>query len=338
VRTEPSGKARCRLPGCVKAVKQSKSTSGFRIRKGRRTGNDNLVAFLFLSPFLATFGVFLAYPLVYSFYLSLNKVTRLVNVFENLSFVGFENFVDLARDGLFRWSLLMTLYYAGLMVPLGIAASLLLAVLLNNKLKLHNLFRTAFFLPYVLDLFVVGIVWTFIYSPHFGLLTRFFEALGIHFFSEQGFLGRPGTAMPAVVLVNVLKGAGFGMVLYLAALQNIPDSVYEAADVDGAGWWQKLTRITVPLLRPVTLFMVIVGVVSALNAFAEIYAMTSGGPSVNVVGKAYGATWVTGYYLFDTFYIKLKLGYAAAMSYVLLVIAVAISLVNIRFLRPKMEY
>jgi putative chitobiose transport system permease protein len=144
--------------------------------------------------------------------------------------------------------------------------------------------------------------------------------------------------MPAVVMVNVLKGAGFGMVLYLAALQNIPESVYEAADVDGASWWQKLTRITIPLLRPVTLFMVIVGVVSALNAFAEIYAMTSGGPSVNVSGKAYGATWVTGYYLFDTFYVKLKLGYAAAMSYVLLAIAVTISLVNIRILRPKTEY
>jgi multiple sugar transport system permease protein len=303
-----------------------------------RKANDNLIAFLFLAPFVATFAVFLAYPLFYSFYLSLNKVTRLVNVFENLSFVGLENFRDLASDGLFGWSLLMTLYYAGLMVPLGIAASLLLAVLLNNKLKLHNLFRTAFFLPYVLDLFVVSIVWTFIYSPHFGVLTRILEAIGIRFFSEQGFLGRPETAMPAVVMVNVLKGVGFGMVLYLAALQNIPESVYEAADVDGAGWWQKLTRITIPLLKPVTLFMVIVGVVSGLNAFAEIYAMTSGGPSVNVAGKAYGATWVTGYYLFDTFYVKLRLGYAAAMSYVLLAIAIAISMVNIRLLRPRMEY
>jgi multiple sugar transport system permease protein len=317
---------------------QSGPTAGLFSRLKSQRARDNLSAFLFLSPFLVIFGIFLAYPLFYSFYLSLNKVTRLVNVFENLSFVGFQNFMDLASDGLFGWSLLMTLYYAGLMVPLGIAASLLLAVLLNNKLKLHNLFRTAFFLPYVLDLFVVGIVWTFIYSPHFGILTRILEAVRIGYFSEQGFLGRPETAMPAVVMVNVLKGAGFGMVLYLAALQNIPESVYEAADVDGATWWQKLTRITIPLLKPVTLFMVIVGVVSALNAFAEIYAMTSGGPSVNVGGKAYGATWVTGYYLFDTFYVKLQLGYAAAMSYVLLAIAVAISLVNIRILRPKMEY
>ena len=299
---------------------------------------ENVSALVFLSPFIVIFTVFLAYPLFYSFYLSLHKVTVLVNVFDNLTFVGFQNFVALFNDGLFRWSLLMTLYYAALIVPLGIAVSLVLAVLLNNKLRLHRLFRTAFFLPYALDLFVVGIVWTFIYSPHFGVLTRIFEALGINYFSEQGFLGRPATAMPAVVIVNVLKGAGFGMILYLAALQNIPESVYEAADVDGASWWQKLTRITIPLLRPVTLFMAIVGVVAALNAFVEIFAMTTGGPSVNVGERAYGATWVTGYYLFDTFYVRLKLGYAAAMSYVLLAIAVAVSMVNLRILRPKTEY
>ncbi len=299
---------------------------------------DVLSTLVFLSPFLVIFGIFLAYPLFYSFYLSLNKVTSLENVFANLKFVGFGNFVTLFKDHLFWWSLLMTLYYAGLAVPLGIGSSLLLAVLLSSKLRLHNLFRTAFFLPYVLDLFVVAIVWTFIYSPHYGILNRVLESLSIHYFSEQGFLGRAETAMPAVVIVNVLKGAGFGMVLYLAAIQNIPTSIYEAAEIDGASWWQKLRLITIPLLRPITLFMVIVGVTAALNAFVEIYAMTSGGPSVNIGGKAYGATWVTGYYLFDTFYVRLKLGYAAAMSYILLAIAVAISLVNLRLLRTKTEY
>jgi multiple sugar transport system permease protein len=299
---------------------------------------SSLTTAAFLAPFMLIFAVFLAYPLFYSFYLSLNKVTTLVNVFENLKFVGLDNFMSLFRDNLFWWSLLMTLYYAALAVPLGIGSALLLAVLINNKLKLNRLYRTAFFLPYVLDLFVVSIVWTFIYSPHYGILNRILEAAGIHYFAEQGFLGRPETAMPAVVIVNVLKGAGFGMLLYLAALQNIPREVYEAADIDGAGWWTRLRRITLPLLKPVTLFMIIVGVTAALNAFVEVYAMTSGGPSVNLAGRAYGATWVTGYYLFDTFYVKLKLGYAAAMSYVLLVIAVTISLINLRILRPKGDY
>lgn len=304
----------------------------------RAAARENVSAFLFLAPFIVIFGVFLAYPLFYSFFLSLHKETSLVNLFENLRFVGLDNFIVLLRDPLFGWSLLMTLYYAALIVPLGIGASLLLAVLLNNRVRLRSMFRTAFFLPYVLDLFVVGIVWTFIYSPHYGVLNRLFEFFGIGYFSEQGFLGRPATAMPAVVLVNVLKGAGFGMILYLAALQNIPDSVYEAAEVDGATWWQKLRLVTIPLLRPITVFMVVVGVVSALNAFVEVYAMTAGGPSVDVGGRAYGSTWVTGYYLFDTFYVKLKLGYAAAMSYILLAIAVVVSMVNLRVLRPKTEY
>lgn len=290
---------------------------------------------LFILPFLVIFAVFLGYPLLYSFYLSLNRVTSLGNVFKGLQFVGLENFKRLFSDKVFGWSLLMTLYYGGLMVPLGIASSLLLAVLLNSKLKLYKVYRTAFFLPYVLDLFVVSIVWTFIYSPHFGILNRILSSIGITYFVKSGFLGNPYTAMPAVVLVNVLKGAGFGMVLYLAALQSIPQSVYESAEVDGASWWQKLTKITMPLLQPVTVFMIVVGVVSALNAFVEIYAMTSGGPSINIGGRAYGATWVTGYYLFDTFYVRLDLGYAAAMSYVLLAIAVAISLLNIRFGRSR---
>jgi multiple sugar transport system permease protein len=295
---------------------------------------ENLTSAAFLGPFIIIFAVFLAYPLFYSFYLSLNKVTTLVNVFENLKFVGLDNFIRLFQDKLFWWSLLMTLYYAALAVPLGIVSALLLAVLINNKLKFNKIYRTAFFLPYVLDLFVVSVVWTFIYSPHYGILTRIFEAVGIHYFAEQGFLGRAETTMPAVVIVNVLKGAGFGMLLYLAALQNIPQEVYEAADIDGAGWWTRLRRITLPLLKPVTLFMIIVGVAAALNAFVEVYAMTSGGPSVNVGERAYGATWVTGYYLFETFYVKLKLGYAAAMSYVLLFIAVTISLINLRILKP----
>jgi multiple sugar transport system permease protein len=182
---------------------------------------------------------------------------------------------------------------------------------------------------------VVGIVWTLIYSPHHGVLVRILESVGITAFSEKGFLGMPGAAMPSVVLANVLKGAGFGMVLYLSAIQNIPESLYEAAELDGASAWQRFRRITLPLLKPITLFMVIVGTIGALNAFVDVYAMTSGGPNVDVGGRALGVTWVTGYYVFDTFYNQWRLGYAAAMSYVLLGLTVIISLANRRFLRAE---
>jgi multiple sugar transport system permease protein len=297
---------------------------------------DNLTAYTFLAPFLIVFLVFLAFPVFYSLYLALHKVPEnSFDIFGGLEFVGFANFAKLLADTKFWWSVLMTLYYAGLIIPSGIAASLVLALLLNNRLKGVAVYRSAFFMPYVLDMLVVGIVWTLIYSPHVGILVRAFEKIGITAFSERGFLGIPGAAMPAVVFVNVLKGAGFGMILYLSAIQNIPRSLYEAAEIDGATGWQSFRRITLPLLRPITLFMVIIGTISALNAFAEVYAMTAGGPNVDVHGRALGATWITGYYVFDTFYNQFRLGYAASMSYVLLALTVVISLVNRRFLRAE---
>lgn len=289
-------------------------------------------AYPFVAPFLAIFLVFIAFPVVYSFYLSAHRVTDLYDVFAGLRFVGLGNFLALFHDRVFWWSLLMTLYYGALSIPAGLAVSLALALLLRRGLRALSFFRGLFFMPYVLDLLVVSIVWTLIYSPHFGVLVRLFEWFGITTFTETGFLGRAGTAMPAVVFVNVLKGAGFGMVLYLAAIHSIPESVYEAADLDGAGRWQKFRYITLPLLKPITFFLVVIGTIAALNAFVEVYAMTEGGPNVDVGGRALGATWVTGYYLYRTFYVDLRLGYAAAMSIVLLVVCVAISLLYARLL------
>ena len=297
---------------------------------------DNLTSYAFLAPFLVVFLVFLAYPVVYSVYLAVHEPPAdSFEAFSNLRFVGLANFVKLLHDAKFGWSVLMTLYYAALIIPSGIVASLALALLLNNRLKAVAVYRSAFFMPYVLDMLVVGIVWTLIYSPHHGVIVRLLESVGVGAFSEKGFLGTPGTAMPAVVLANVLKGAGFGMVLYLSAIQNIPESLYEAAELDGASPWQRFTRITLPLLKPITFFMVVTGTISALNAFVDVYAMTSGGPNVDVGGKALGVTWVTGYHVFDTFYNQWRLGYAAAMSYVLLALTVVISLANRRLLRSE---
>jgi len=296
---------------------------------------DNLTAYAFLAPFLVIFLTFLFYPIFYSLYLSFHRVTDLYDVFGQMKFVGLDNFVRLMHDGQFWWSLLMTLYYGALVIPLGIIVSLILALLLNNRLPFRSLFRSAYFMPYVLDMFVVGLVWVLIYSPHFGVLNRLFMLFGIDAFLEKGFLGNPLTAMPAVALANVLKGSGFGMVLYLAAMGSISPALYEAASIDGAGGWQRFRAITFPLLKPVTLFMIIIGVIAALNAFAEIYAMTEGGPNVEGGGRALGATWVTGYYLFRTFYVSLKLGYAAAISYVLLILTLIISLVNMRLFRTE---
>jgi multiple sugar transport system permease protein/alpha-1,4-digalacturonate transport system permease protein len=237
---------------------RNRETGGARARQTwSRTltarARENLTAYGFLAPFLVVFAVFLVYPVFYSLYLALHQVpTDSFDVFGGLQFVGFRNFAKLFTDVKFWWSVLMTLYYAALIIPSGIAVSLALALLLNNRLRGVAVYRSAFFMPYVLDMLVVGIVWTLIYSPHIGVLVRILEAAGITTFSEKGFLGMSTTAMPSVVFANVLKGAGFGMILYLSAIQNIPRSLYEAAEIDGATPWRRFTAITLPLVKPIT--------------------------------------------------------------------------------------
>lgn len=296
-----------------------------------KSSNETAVSLGFLSPFILLFAVFLIFPIFYSFYLSFFGSPTDYSL-ANLEFVGLKNYQRILGDFQFWWSLMVTAFYGILTIPTGIAASLALALLLDNKLFGKSFFRSAFFLPNVLDMLVVGVIWTLIYAPNYGALaqitTYFFSES--NFFNDPGLLGDPFTALPAVVLAMVLKGAGFGMVLFLAALQNIPSAVYEAADIDGASEWQKFWQITVPLLRPIIVFMGITGVIGALNAFTEIYVMTSGGPQVVVGGDTVGATQVAGYYLYKQFDAG-NYGYAAAISYMLLIITFGITWIQQRF-------
>ena len=297
-----------------------------------RNTSETISSYLFLAPFLLFFAMFLIYPIFYSLYLSFYD-TPTDYTLSNLKWVGLNNYVTIIfSDKKFWWSLLVVGVYGGLSIPLGIGASLALALLLNNKLFGKNFFRSAFFLPNILDMLVVGIIWTLIYAPEFGALAQFSK----YFIGEtdllfkSGLLAKPLTALPAVVIAMVIKGAGFGMVLFLAALQNIPDSVYEAADIDGATQWQQFWLITLPLLRPILFFMVITGVIGSLNAFTEIYAMTAGGPQTVVGGETLGSTTVAGYYLYKQFEAG-RYGYAAAISYILLIITLLITFIQQKF-------
>lgn len=303
-----------------------------------RKTRDTVIAYVFLAPFLAVFSVFLLYPIVYSLMLSFQKNTiysDFYNIFADMRFVGLENYITLLNDPEFWWSLLLTFYYALLTIPAFIGLSLLLALLLNNRLAGKSFFRGAFFLPNVLDMLVIGIIWTLIYAPKYGLLAIVGRSLQIESLADAGLMSNTWTALPAVALAMVLKGSGFGMILYLTAIQNIPQSIYEAAEFDGAGWWDKLRHITWPLVKPITLFLVVTGVLGSLNAFTEIFAMTnSGGPNVSVLGHTVGATRISGFYLFRMFEDG-QYGYAAAVSYVLLIVAIIVSILNVKFLQTK---
>ncbi len=295
---------------------------------------EQISSYIYIGPFLLIFLIFIGFPFVYAFFLSFHQVTSLSDVFGGLKFVGFQNYIDILKDPRFHWSLLVTIYYAALIIPMNIAFSLLLASLMRVPFKLNSVFRTGFFLPYVLDAFVVGVVWTFLLSGRFGIITNLLRPFISETIYRQGFLGTPATAMPSVATAMVLKGGGFGMILYLAAMQNIPKEVYEAASIDGASGIKKFRYITFPLLKPVTTFMVITGLIGAISAFAEFYAMTGGGPTVYKFGMPQGMTKVTGLYLFD-FIQSLKLGKAAALAFILLLITLFISLLYAKLQRSK---
>ncbi len=283
---------------------------------------------LFILPFTVVFLIFLGFPFLYAFYLSFHRITNLLNILSGLKFAGLANYLYILKDPEFYWGVIASLYYGALSIPFGMAVSLGLALLVRPRKPLLKAYRTLFFLPFVLDAFVVGIVWTFLYAPRYGVFTQVLHWL--HLASlDFGVLASPATAMPGVVLAMTLKNAGFGMVLFLAALDQIPREVLEAADIDGATGLRKLWYVTLPQLKPVMLFLVVVGIIGALSAFAEFYAMTGGGPTMFLWGKPVGATKVAGYYLFEHFS-NMRVGIAAATSFVLLLLSLGISLLSMR--------
>jgi len=292
----------------------------------------------FIIPFLLLAVIFLFVPVVYSLYLSFRETglyASWFNEFGGMKFVGFGNYTDLLTSPVFWYSILATFLYAALYIPASIAAALALALALNRKrrLRIQRLFRTLFFLPHVFDVFVLGVIWLLLFNPAGGPLAGFFRLLGIEWFTKNGFVDNPLTILPSIAFAMVLKGMGFGMILFITALHNIPESIFEAADIDGASPRQKLFLVTIPLLRPMILFMIITGLVGVLNGFTEFYALTNatGGPAFSFFGDTVQAARVSGFHMFR-FFDESFYGHAAAMSFLMLALALVVAAINWRLL------
>lgn len=297
---------------------------------------DDLKALCFIAPFMIVFLIFIGYPLFYSLWISFHRVTiysDFYDIFGTMQYVGVANYTKVLTDPAFWWSVLLTFVYAALTIFPGMALSLGLALFLNRKIKGFGLMRSGFFLPNVFDVYVVGVIWLMIYNPQSGPVTALLRFLGI---DAPGMLSNPWTTLPAIAVAMILKNAGFGMILFLTSLNNMNESIFEAADVDGASSWQKLVHITIPMLRPIIFFLTITGMVGTLNAFSEVYAMTddTGGTSLDVGGVTLKSGAISGYYLYKVF-AESMYGEAAAISFVLLVIALGISFISYRVLEPK---
>lgn len=275
-----------------------------RPRMTRRERRALWLGLAFISPWLFGFLVFTAYPVVASLYFSFTDY----NVVSPPRFIGLRNYVDLWQDPLFGITLYNTLYLAAIGIPLALFLSLVIAMLLNTKIRFQGVFRTIYFLPSVVPAVAVALLWRWFLNPDFGPINQALEAVGI---PGPGWLADPAWSKPALILAS-LWGVGGSMVIYLAGLQNVPVELYEAADLDGARRWQRVRYITLPMLSPVILFNLIMGIITSFQAFTSIYIMTGGGPS--------NSTMVYALYLYQNAFQFFKMGYASAMAWVLLLI------------------
>lgn len=258
----------------------------------------------FVSPWLIGFTVFTLYPVIASFYFSFTDY----NVVSAPRWIGLRNYVDLWNDPLFAKSLYNTLYLAAIGIPTSLFLSLVIAMLLNRKMRFQGVFRTIYFVPSVVPAVAVALLWRWFLNPDFGPVNQMLQAIGI---AGPGWLADPTWSKPALVLTG-LWGVGGSMVIYLAGLQNVPVQLYEAADLDGANAWQRLRYVTLPMLSPVILFNLIMGIITSFQAFTNIYVMTGGGPS--------NSTLVYALYLYQNAFQFFRMGFASAMAWVLMLI------------------
>jgi multiple sugar transport system permease protein len=282
-----------------------------------RPARRGFTALAFLAPALVILGAFTAWPMVEALRLSFTDASG----FGRVEFVGFDNYIRVFTDPDIREALVNTLWYSVLFTPTAIGLALGLALLLNSpRLPLRSFFRTALFLPFVVSLAVAAFAWGYLLDPHVGLLNHWLAGAGIRI---GNVFQDPALAMPAVVLIAVWKYVGFYLVIFLAGLQDIPGTLYEAARVDGAGPLRRFIDVTVPMLSNTFAFVVIFATIAALQAFDQIYVLTGGGP--------YGSTQTIVMEVYRSGFRRLEIGFGSALSYVLLVATLLLSIVQFIF-------
>jgi multiple sugar transport system permease protein len=285
-------------------------------------------AYAFQAPGMLLFAVFTVYAVGVAAYLSFTNYDPLANAGQ---FVGLANYRAVLHDETWWAAMGHTLYFTlGAMLP-SMAIGLGLASLLNSKIRGLSLYRTAFYLPAITPLVIATLLWKWLYNGDYGLLNYYL--LRFHLVSQPlQFLSNSKLAMPAVIGMQIWLNIGFNMVVYLAGLQGIPQELYEAAEVDGASPWQRLRRITFPLLLPTTIFLLVFQTILGMQTFDQIFVMTSGGPP----GPG-GATTTVTYYIWLNAFQYLKMGKASALAWVLFVVVFALSLTQFRWYLQRVE-
>ncbi len=279
---------------------------------------------LFLIPAIGLIAVFFVLPMLGGFALSFTDFDiYAVGNPKLMQFVGFHNYAAAFQSHDFWRALKNTLYFVVVGGPLSVVVSLVAAILLNARtVRFRSFFRTVYFAPVVTTLVAVAVVWRYLYHPHYGFVNQLLGAFGV---GPIDWLGNPTWSMPAIVLLSVWKNFGYNMLIFLAGLQTIPDELYEAASIDGAGAWSKFWHVTVPGLAPTFLFVGVTTMINQFQLFAEPYVMTQGGPL--------GATRSIVLLMYEEGFRWWRMGMGAAIAFILLIITLVGALVQIRLQR-----
>ena len=298
----------------------ARSSRGPRLNAQR----EWILFILFMLPNLILFGLFTFWPMVVNIRLSTQRWDMISPVRRD---VGLANFRYLARDDTFLKVLVNTAYFTVAAVGLSLLIGLAVALLLNQPLKFRNGARAVVFAPTLLSGAAIGIVWSYIFDPRYGLMAQALSWISV---SSPDWLNRPEWSMPAIIIVYVWKNMGFAAVIFLAGLQAIPRDLYDAAKVDGANPWWRFRSVTIPMLSPITFFLVITSILNTFQAFDIIRVMTQGGP-VN-------STNTLIYYVYEQGFVAFNAGRSAAASIVLFALMMIVTLIQLRFTERRVHY
>ena len=307
--TEPAGLPPRRAPS------QRKST-GTKLRY-------TLTVLCFLLPSALPLLAFTVYPMFGALWASLHEW----NLISPMKWVGLENYAHLLQDSDTRAAFAHTAYYILGYLPLVYVGGLALALALNSKIRGRTLLRGIYFLPVVTSWIAVALVWRWLLNPSSGIVNHVLGLVGI---DGPGWYTDPAWAMPSIILASAWKDLGFVMIILLAGLQAIPQDLYEAATVDGAGWWRRLVSVTLPMLTPSTFFVIVISLINGFQVFDQVYAMTGGGPA--------GASQVVVQQVYDLTFRYSSAGEASALSWMLFVLVLAVTVIQIRAQKRWVNY
>lgn len=296
------------------------------IKKDYKWGKT-ISTWILSGPALSLLIVFLIAPFIIAFALSFTNQRLIPHLNLPTQLVGLRNFRRLLLDANFHRALLNNFIFTAMVVPIQTSFALLLAIMLNQKLRFINFFRAIYFSPVVITMVVVSIVWTFLYNPGEGFINEFLSVISGGLLGPYGWLNDTRLALLSIALLSIWQGVGFQMVIYLAGLQGIPDELYEAGQVDGANVWQQFWYITIPQLRNTTIFVVTCTIILAFKLFTQVWVMTQGGPQ--------GATLTTIVILYKEGFLQLRVGYASTISIIFFLIVLCISMFQRIYLREK---